>query len=351
MKDITSIHPRKILFCQLRQIGDVLLATPSLQLLKERYPDAEIHLLTEKKCAPVLENNPHVSHVWTIDKDDLKNPVAAFKWYAKVGRSGYDLIVDCQQLPRCRYVIMFSKAPVKLTYTPPWYNRPFYTHWVDPIHGYAAKQKASTLRALGIHWNGELPKLYLSDEERAWADGFLAENGLEPNRFVTVDPSHRRITRKWPERHFAGLIDLLRERHPELKAFVLYGPGELPVAQKVAQLAEGGVIVPDKMLTLRQMAAVQARAALHVGNCSAPRHFAVAVDTPSLAVHGATGFGWCPKTERHVSLAKDIKCRSCNRNSCETRECLEEFPPEECLDEALRLLAFKFDQARSPFPA
>ncbi|MBG0789043.1 MAG: glycosyltransferase family 9 protein [Desulfovibrionaceae bacterium] len=341
MTDIQNIRPRKILVCQLRQIGDVLLATPSIMLLKQHFPEAEIDVLTEKKCTPVLENNPHVNHVWAIDKNKLKNPFAAFKWYARVGRSGYDLIVDFQQLPRARYCIMFSKAPVKLTYTPPWYNKPFYTHWADPIHGYAAKQKASTLRMLGIHWNGELPELFLTVGEKEWATRFLTDHNLEANRFLTVDPSHRRITRKWPERHFAGLIRLLRERHPFLKALILYGPGEEGVARKVAELAGEGAVVSERMLTLRQMAAVQAEAALHVGNCSAPRHFAVAVDTPSLAIHGATGFGWCPKTERHSSVDKGLPCRSCNKNSCTTRECLETFHPEECLDEALRLLKFK----------
>jgi heptosyltransferase-3 len=38
---------------------------------------------------------------------------------------------------------------------------------------------------------------------------------------------------------------------------------------------------------------------------------------------------------------KGLPCRSCNKNSCDTLECLETFHPEECLDEALRLLAFK----------
>ena len=352
MTDIQNIRPRRILVCQLKQIGDVLLATPSLRLLKQRFPEAEIDVLTEKKCAAVLENNPHVNRVWAIDKNALKNPFTAFRWYARVGRAGHDLIVDFQQLPRARYCIMFSKAPVKLTFTPPWYNKPFYTHWIKVIHGYAAKQKASILRMLDIHWDGELPELFLTDEEKAWAAGFIAELGMESGRFVTIDPSHRRITRKWPERHFAGLIKLLREKHPSLKAFILYGPGELPVARKVAKLAGDGAIVPDTLLTLRQMAAVQAQAALHVGNCSAPRHFAVAVDTPSLAIHGATGFGWCPKTEKHVSVDKGLPCRACNKNSCETRECLEDFHPEECLDEALRLLRFKLaGEASTDAPA
>lgn len=341
MKDISNLHPKRILVCQLRQIGDVLLATPSLELLKKRFPEAELHLLTEKKCVPVLENNPHVDHIWAIDKKELKNPLKALLWYRMVGRNGYDLIVDFQRLPRCRYVIMFSDAPVKLTQHTSWYNRIFYTNFSDVIYGYAAMLKASILRPLGIHWDGELPKLYLSEAERGWAEGFLKAEGLTENRFVTIDPSHRRITRKWPERHYAGLIRLMREKHPDLKFFILYGPGEKEVADKVAELAGEGVVVSDTMLSLRQMGAVQARAALHVGNCSAPRHFAVAVDTPSLAIHGATGFGWCPKTERHSSVDKGLPCRSCNQNSCPTLECLETFEPEECLDEALRLLAFK----------
>jgi len=201
--------------------------------------------------------------------------------------------------------------------------------------------KASIMRPLGINWDGELPKIFLKDEEKQWADTFIASEGMEPGKFVTIDPSHRRITRKWPERHFAGLIKLLRDKHPDLKFFILYGPGELEVAQEVAKLAGDNVVVSDNMLSLREMAAVQAKAALHVGNCSAPRHFSVAVGTPSLVVHGATGFGWCPPSEKHSSVDKGLPCRSCNQNQCETIECLESFEPEECLDEALRLLTFK----------
>lgn len=339
MNDISKINPKRILVCQLRQIGDVVLATPSIRLLKERFPDARIDVLTEKKCAAVLENNPHIDTVWTIDKKALKNPLIALKYYWKVGHHAYDIIVDFQQLPRCKWVVRFSNAPVKLTFTPPWYNRHLYTHWTKPVVGYAAKCKAGVLRPLGINWEGEAPEIWLSDEEKQWAYNFVSEEDITPQRFVTIDPSHRRITRKWPERHFAGLIRLIREAYPDFKFLILYGPGELAVAEKVADLAGDGVVVSEHMLTLREMAAVQSIATLHIGNCSAPRHFAVAVNTPSLVIHGATGFGWCFPSEEHVSLDKGLPCRSCNQNQCDTRECLETFQPEECIEEALRLIS------------
>ena len=338
MKDISNIHPRKILVCQLRQIGDVLLATPSIRLLKERYPDADIHVLTEKKCLPVLENNPHVDAVWAVDKKALTNPLRALAWYARVARQGYDLIVDFQQLPRCKWVVRFSHAPVKLSFPPKWYNRLLYTNWGPLVFGYAAKCKAGVLRPLGIEWNGERPQLWITDEERRRAKEILAENGMGDGPFITVDPSHRRETRRWKARHFAGLLKLIREKHPAMRFCILYGPGELDLARRVADMAGEGAVVTREMLSLREMAAVQERAVMHLGNCSAPRHFAVAVDTPSLTIHGATGYGWRFPSDEHISMTKDIDCKWCNRNSCETIECMERFMPEECLDQALALI-------------
>lgn len=343
-KDILTITPKRILVCQLRQIGDVLLATPTLELLRKHYPDAEIDVLTEKKCLPVLENNPYISKIWPIDKKALRNPLKALAYYFKVGRDNYDLIVDLQQLPRCKWVVRFSRAKYKITYTPPWYNRYLYTHWAPPIHGYAARQKASVLTTLGLDWNGEAPKIWLTDKERARAEEILNLNGIADSPFITIDPSHRRETRRWKSRHFAGLMRMLTEQHPELKFIVLYGPGELDLAKKVADMAGDNAIVTHDMLSLREMAAVQSKAIMHIGNCSSPRHFAVAVDTPSLTVHGATGFGWRYPSDEHVSVCKDLECRSCNRNSCPTIECLETYEPEECFDEALRLVEIGFNK-------
>ena len=108
--DLATFSPKRILVCQLRQIGDVVLATPSIELLKRRYPDAEIHLLTEKKCAPLLEHNPHLGKVWALDKKVLSSLPQEIAWYWHVARTGYDLVVDFQQLPRCRWVVAFSGA-------------------------------------------------------------------------------------------------------------------------------------------------------------------------------------------------------------------------------------------------
>jgi heptosyltransferase-2/heptosyltransferase-3 len=350
MKPITNFRPDKILVCQLRQIGDVVLTTPLIRLLKEHYPHAGIDVFTEKKCAPVLYNNPDISNIWELDKHKHTGIFHNLALYRHIGRQGYDLVVDCQQLPRCRFATLFSKAKVRLTYPPPWYNKLLYTHWATPIEGYAAKYKASFLAPLGITWNGEPPRIYLTESETIWANKFFKKHNLpQPGGPVlTIDPTHRRSTRRWPAEHYARLLGLLAHKVTNLTAILLYGPGEKREVTEIARMS--GVldrcIIPEKMLTLREMAAIIAKADLHVGNCSGPRHIAVAVDTPSLAILGSTSQAWTFPGPDHTDIALKIPCQPCNKDICPlgTNECLHKLSPEKVLTAILCLQQMTHNQ-------
>jgi heptosyltransferase-2/heptosyltransferase-3 len=332
MTDLQSFRPEHILVCQLRQIGDVLLTTTAIRLLHERYPEAAIDVFTEKKCAPVLENNPHVRRVWALDKKALPNLLAELRYYARIAGERYDLVVDFQQLPRCRFVTLLSRAKVRLSYPPPWYNRLLYTHWTQPAPEYSAGYRVGILAPLGIAWNGQAPEIFLTDEEKAWAGEYLAGLGLAPGEFITLDPTHRRSTRLWPARHYGAMIGQVHAARPDLRFLILYGPGERDMASEVVARcpAPEACVLPDTVIGLRQMAAVQSMARLHVGNCSAPRHFAVAVKTPTLIVTGATGRGWLYPSPEHKDVFLDLPCRPCNKNTCARKDhaCLENLLPE-----------------------
>ncbi len=59
---------RKILIIRFSSIGDLVLTTPVIRCLKNQ-TKAEIHLVTKAKFAEVLNNNPHLSKIWKIQKD------------------------------------------------------------------------------------------------------------------------------------------------------------------------------------------------------------------------------------------------------------------------------------------
>ncbi|MDP3429610.1 MAG: glycosyltransferase family 9 protein [Desulfomicrobium sp.] len=342
MTSLDAFRPERILVCQLRQIGDVLLTTPSIRLLQERYPMAAIDVFTEKKCTPVLENNPHVRKIWALDKKELPTFLAELRFYARIARENYDLVVDFQQLPRCRFVTLMSRAKVRLSYPPPWYNRLLYTHWSAPVPAYSAGYRASILAPLGIAWKGQAPEIFLSEAEIAWARQYLADLGLTPGTYITLDPTHRRSTRLWPARHYGAMISQVHAARPDLRFFILFGPGERDMAREVlghCPVPEA-CVCPDTVIRLRQMAAVQSLARLHVGNCSGPRHFAVAVNTPTLTILGATSGGWRFPSKDHQDIFEDLPCRPCNQNTCARNDhaCLENLPPDRVSTRILDIL-------------
>jgi len=347
---LDKLEPRRILLCQQRQIGDVILLTPAIHMLKERFPAAAIEVLTEKKCAPVLENNPEVAHVWAIDRS--LGLIDAVRFYRRVGTGGgrgrYDLIVDFQQLPRIRYVLALSDCPVKLSYPPPWYNRLLYTHWAPVSGPYAAQCKAGIImHAFGIPWKNDPPRVYLTAAERAAAATLLASWGFSPSdTLVTVDPTHRRATRIWPLAHFARLLRDAWRARPDLKFLVLYGPGEKQDAAPLIELAAREGLPADRILLaprqteLREIPAILTHTALHLGTDSSPRHFAVAVGTPTFIIRGGGSTAWTFPGPGHEDIALGLSCQPCGENDCPLKHmrCLSDLLPEAVLPRFLENL-------------
>jgi len=74
----------KVLVVRFSSIGDIVLTTPVLRGLKEQIENIEIHYLTKKQFAPILQENPRIDKIYTIDNhidelvDDLKKEKYAF---------------------------------------------------------------------------------------------------------------------------------------------------------------------------------------------------------------------------------------------------------------------------------
>lgn len=295
---------RRILVCQQRQIGDVLLATPAVELLAKRYPQAEIHFFTEKKCVPVLENNPYIQKIIVLDKEKVSGQLQQFLFYWRTGRDNYDLLVNFQHLPRCTWISALSNAKVRLSSGSRWYAKFIYTHLAKSLPGYAAASKASWLRPLGIAWSGEKPGLYLTDAERVRGQTLLLQMGLEGKNFISVDATHRDPERLWPAESYAALMDMIVNARPDLHFMLSYGPGEEGYISKLINMSAnpGHLHTLPAVQPLRDVAACMEQAVMHLGNCSAPRHMAVAMGIPTFGIVDPRGSGWTFPSAEHACI-------------------------------------------------
>ncbi len=337
--DLSAFSPRKILVCQQRQLGDVLLATPVFELLKRRYPQAELHLFTEKKCVPLLRHNPYIDAFHLIDKQ--KGFFGQIAFYRKVAQQRFDMAINFQQLPRCRMMTWFTHAPVRLSYDTGFWNNRIYTHVVPEKKGYACLAKASLLECLGLRWQGEPPRIWLTEEEEEQACDLLRQCGFEGGQqLITIDATHRRATKRWPPENYAELIGLLAGSDPDLRFFLLRGPGEDADVLHLRSLCkeQDRIFLPPQVPDLRLSAACIKKAVLHIGNCSAPRHMAVACGTPSLTLTGASGPLWTYPGPLHAHMSAGLSCCPCDKTECSDMRCMTLITPEMVFEKALGLL-------------
>lgn len=316
---------KTFLLIQLRQIGDVVLTTPIPRILKEAWPGCRVAFLTERPSDQLLRGNPHIDEI-------LLNDRRAPWWHTlrlggRLRKRRFDVVLDFMGNPRSAILSFLAGAATRVSYRASG-RGVLYTHRVSGGGDYAVEIKKNLLEPLGIRSGWDRPEIFLLPEEQEWARSERRRliRG-DAGRLVTVDPSHRRVTRRWPAESYGRLCAWMAEQG--WTAVVLWGPGEEGVARAVVEASGGGAVLAPAT-TLRQMAALIGAADLHVGNCSAPRHIAVAVGTPSFTILGSTSAGWTHPAPEHTQLALGLDCQPCNRNRCgrEDLACLRDLTPE-----------------------
>ena len=77
----------KFLLVRFSSIGDIVLTSPVVRCLKQQVKDAEVHFLTKKSFATVIENNPFIDRKIYLDGD-----LSAL--YSALEKEKYDFLID-----------------------------------------------------------------------------------------------------------------------------------------------------------------------------------------------------------------------------------------------------------------
>lgn len=326
--------PQRILVIQLKRAGDVIVTTPVMAVLRQRFPGARLGFLVDPAFASVLEHNPNIDVIERYDRGEV---LATWR-RLRAGR--WDWILDFQSSPRSVLAARASGALVTAGYSVPFWGQ-FFTYTVPRPHGRQSvvDGKLTLVEAL-LGPVAERPprRVYLSAEETAWARSVF---GGEPG--IGLVPTHRRESRRWTPEGFVEVGRTLAAAGEPVWLF--WGPGEKAYVEGIGAQIPGARLIPPA--TLREMAALFAQCRVVVTNDNGPMHLAVAVGTPTVTVYGPTDpVAWNPGGPRHTVLRNEgLTCLGCNLNRCPfAHECMRELPPARISEPALA-------QATSPLEA
>lgn len=312
----------KLLLIQLKRAGDVLVTTPVIEALKQRFPDAQIDFLTEKAFAPLLKHHPLLTHVQIYDK------TRKIETILRIRGKRYDAVIDFQSSPRSALLVLFSGAKIRAGYQVTFWGFVYNQRIARPSGSQSVTEGKFSLLEFLYGPLGPRPerKIVLAEEEKKWAEQAMSVGSAR--RVVGLIPPHRHESRRWPDASFAQLArELLAAGHA---VWLFWGPGEEDLVKSVAQRAPGSVLIPNA--SFRQMAALLARCSLVITNDSGPMHLATAVGTPTITIYGPTDpANWNPGGPKHKVLqALDVPCLKCNLNVCPiNHECMTHLTPEQ----------------------
>ncbi|MFW6211190.1 MAG: glycosyltransferase family 9 protein [bacterium] len=340
MKKADLAEVKKILVIRPGAIGDVLLTTPFIRALKKALPGAVIDYAVRPFAAHVLEGNPGINSIKFIEK---KGFFPDLKFYREIAREKYDLVFDLFGNLRTALIAFFSGARYKTGFNFR-FRKYFYNIKVapHPKARYNVYFHMQLLDALGIKQDGPDTEIFIREKDEKKSREFIGRLKAEyTGPVVGLNPAGTWYTKKWPEKSYARLGDMVLEKYPDASVVVLWGPGEKETALNIAAYAEKKEsFFPAPETSLREMAAIIRDLDVLVTNDGAGKHLAAAVRTPAVTIYGPTDhISWNPEDEdRYPVVISREPCAPCDKVACGNFICMQGIEPREVMEKTENIL-------------
>jgi predicted lipopolysaccharide heptosyltransferase III len=320
---------RRVLVIRLRSIGDTVLATPSLHALRRFLPRARIDVLLEDWVAPLLEGNAEVDRVVTVER---KSNASRLRVARALRAARYDVVYNLHGGSTAALLTRATGARHRVGYADYAYAS-LHNHAAPPsseLWGrektHSVEQQLALLGWTGVPVTDRPPtRLNVTSASAAHVAERLGEAGIEESvAFVLIHPAAAFDTKTWAAEKFARVVEHLAARG--LASVAVAAPNEESVVAEVrAQTRAPLVSFTD--LSLPEVTALAARAALFVGNDSGIAHIAAAVGVPQVVVFGSSNVAhWRPWSRVPSEVVREeMPCAPCPGYTC------AEFDAPECI--------------------
>jgi heptosyltransferase-3 len=365
LKDAVDLSTlSRALIIKLRHHGDVLLTSPVFQVLKNHAPHLEVDALVYHDTREMLIAHPAIHTVHTIDRAWKKqNPLAqaGAEWalLRTLLARRYDLVIHLTNHPRGAWLSRILRPKVSVAQRAAnvlegrdsrlWTGS--FTHTYPPPLAtlrHTVESNLDALRRIGIYPSPNEKKLVLVPGREAddKVERLLALHNVEPRRFIHMHPTSRWMFKAWPSDKYAQLIHELGRNGERVVLTAAPDANERAMIAAIKTELKAPVVDLTGSLTLKELAALTARARAFVGVDSAPMHMAAAMGTPIVALFGPSSevlWGPWAKVWRVVA-SKDPRhsCRPCANDGCggsKVSECLVELPVAQVFDALNEVLA------------
>ena len=306
----------KFLIIQTAFIGDVILATSLVDMVKHYFPKAQIDFLLRKGNEGLLKTHPHIKtiHIWDKKNGKYLNLI---KMAFHARKEKYDYVLNIQRFASSGIFMALCGAKVKIGFKQNPLSFLFHKkveHKIPyQLHGeYLHEVQRNALLLEPIVENFILPQaikippsLFITASDQMKADEIVQ------GPYVVLAPSSVWFTKQWEKDKWIELKNNLQGKYQLL---FIGGPEDKEYIDSIILESRNCVNLCGK-LNLLQSAALMKKAQRVFVNDSAPLHLASAVNAKITAIFCSTipEFGYTPlaSDSQLIQLTPRLSCMPC----------------------------------------
>ena len=279
---------KKVMVLDQGFLGDTVHLLPALRMVRQAYPQAELHVIVASHITSLMDCAPWVDKTWGY----MRFPRHAtwrenFQIVRALRREKFDVLINLNGSDRSSWLSFFSGARERLGRRPddggPLFWRQMFTAHVqypvnlDPMY----LQRCRCLEKAGFPSAPPEFHVEISPARLRAADIEAADTG----HYFHVSPFTTADRKELPPAQLVQLITTLGENFPGKKIALSCAPTE----RERRKMNELLALLPQKPwrvfagnLTLPQFAAVIRHSALHLSGDTGPMHLAAMTRTPAI---------------------------------------------------------------------
>lgn len=287
----------KILVVRFSSIGDIVLTTPVVRMLKTQL-NTEVHFLTKAPYVSLFKNNPYVDSVFQIDKS-INEVISDLK------KENYDYVVDLHSNLRTQILKLKLGVSAKSFNKLNWEKfllTNFKTNILPDVH--IVDRYLDTIKFLGITNDNKGLDFFLSDADKL-------DFAEYPKDYIAFVIGGQHATKILPT---AKIISICKKLN---KAVLLIGgPDDKARGDEISK--ESGAINACGDYSLLQSAFLIKNSAYVISHDTGMMHIAAAFKKKIYSVWGNTipEFGMYPylsdKNSKMIEV-QDLSCRPCSK--------------------------------------
>ncbi|MDT3695300.1 MAG: glycosyltransferase family 9 protein [Ignavibacterium sp.] len=314
----------KVLVLALSGIGDALMFTPALKLLRQALPSAQIDALVMfKGTKDIYQSNPALNNV--IHFDFLKEGFLKSLKFILSLRKKYDAAINVYPSNRKEYnIINFligAKQRAGVKYLRMNFQDLGWLNNVTVLENDQTHNVQTNIKLIEKLLNknfDEAPALQIfpSEDDIGFAENYLKENNIAENDFVVgFHPGcatlKNHIKRRWEPEKFAQLGKrLIQDKNAKILLFG--GPEEDQLKESIKKMTDSENSFVVKTERFLQSIAIMKRSDVFVTNDSALMHIASALGLRIVAIIGPTNEYYIHPWKTEYKIASlYLECSPC----------------------------------------